>query len=115
MCANCNRVASGSIPIAPASAAVASGFLQVVVSKATAADSDEATNFSSAVASDTTLGLTKLKRYLLRQRKMPVASYWHRRQERGRERSCEAADPGAVAACGQLAPNPEWRLSTGPP
>jgi hypothetical protein len=33
------------------------GFLQVVVSKATAADSDEATNFSSAVASDTTLGL----------------------------------------------------------
>ena len=34
------------------------GFLQVVVSKATAADSDEATNFSSAVASDTTLGLT---------------------------------------------------------
>ena len=33
------------------------GFVQVVVSKATAADSDEATNFSSAVASDTTLGL----------------------------------------------------------
>jgi len=33
------------------------GFLQVVVSKATATDSDEATNFSSAVASDTTLGL----------------------------------------------------------
>jgi hypothetical protein len=29
-----------------------------VVSKATAADSDEATNFSFAVASDTTLGLS---------------------------------------------------------
>src|SRR5215469_6179641 len=37
-------------------AANASGFLQVVVSKATAPDS-EATDFSSAVASDTTLGL----------------------------------------------------------
>ena len=35
----------------------ASGFLQVVVSKATAADSDEAPKSSSAVASDTTLGL----------------------------------------------------------
>jgi hypothetical protein len=38
---------------------------QVVVSKATAADSDEATNFSSAVAFDTTLGplanVTRLK------------------------------------------------------
>jgi len=34
-----------------------SGFLQVVVSKATATDSNDATNFSSAVASDTTLGL----------------------------------------------------------
>jgi len=36
---------------------IQAGFLQVVVSKATAADSDEATNLSSAVASDTTLGL----------------------------------------------------------
>jgi len=34
-----------------------SGFLQLVVPKATAADSDEAPNSSSAVAPDTTLGL----------------------------------------------------------
>jgi hypothetical protein len=40
----------------PIATAPRGGFLQVVVSKATAADSDEATNFSSAVASDTTLG-----------------------------------------------------------
>jgi len=44
---------------------IQAGFLQVVVSNATAADSDEATNLSSAVASDTTLGLvgTDLARF----------------------------------------------------
>jgi len=50
------------------------GFLQAVVSKATAADSDEATNLSSAVASDTTLGLVEHNRAILAQRTADIPS-----------------------------------------